>query len=111
MNEKFSFDDIQLLAKEKTKIKSRREVHPFRGARNKMLPIFTAPMLDIVDENNFNTYLNYGINPILPRTKDEFVLKSSFIQVKGFICRSSMTSAPIFLPIFIASYTSVFSVS
>ena len=46
MIKKFSFDDILLISSPITSINSRSEVNPYN---TNYLPIFTSPMLDVVN--------------------------------------------------------------
>lgn len=48
-----------------TTIKSRSECNPFKN--NGKLPIFTAPMSTVVDEESFQRFEDNNINAILPR--------------------------------------------
>ena len=68
MNYKYSFDDIMIIPKELSFINSRKEVNVYD--ENGMLPIFTAPMLDVVSIENYKTFLKNKIYPIIPREKE-----------------------------------------
>jgi len=72
MNELFEtlydFDDILIEPAILSKISSRKDVNP-RNVLN-MLPLMTAPMDTVIDENNFRLYRMHGILPVLPRTND-----------------------------------------
>lgn len=65
-NIKFSFDDILLTSETITTIQSRKQqdVNPYI---NGGLPIFTAPMLDVINLRNMNLYRLSDIKAILPR--------------------------------------------
>jgi IMP dehydrogenase/GMP reductase len=77
---KLSYDDVTVVPEIVTTIKSRSECDIWSNtycgitestfARQPMLPIFTAPMDTVIDENNFNEFLKLGIIPVLPRTID-----------------------------------------
>ena len=62
---KFDLDDILLEPSVMTEVSSRSKVFP----RNKRgyLPIFTAPMDTVADSDNYDTFLEEGINVCLPR--------------------------------------------
>jgi len=65
---KFDFDDLLIMPCSRSKINSRKEVNVFD--ENGMLPIFTAPMDTVIDENNKMTFGNNKIYTIIPRTYD-----------------------------------------
>lgn len=66
---KYGYSDITLIPKPFTTINSRKECNPFCDHQNH-LPIFTAPMSQIVDEHNYKFFDNNGVIPILPRNID-----------------------------------------
>lgn len=66
-NTKVDFNDIILQPAAKTQITSRTQVNPFD--KNGMLPIFTAPMDTVVDEDNHKLFLDNKINICFPRQK------------------------------------------
>lgn len=65
-NLKYSYNDIAIVPTKMSRINSRSEaiVDP--------LPIFTAPMTSVVDENNFKLFHQKGITPIIPRSVNLF---------------------------------------
>lgn len=65
MEIKYSYNDISIVPAEASHINHRSECNPFM---NDMFPIFTAPMSSIVNLNNYKTYQENKIIPILPRT-------------------------------------------
>lgn len=67
-NTKVDFNDITLQPAAKTQITSRAQVNPFD--KNGMLPIFTAPMDTVVDEDNHKLFLKNKINICFPRQKE-----------------------------------------
>ena len=64
-NMKFDFDDILIMPTPISDIESRSEIEILD--KNGMLPIFTAPMFDVISAENRDTYLENGINTIMPR--------------------------------------------
>lgn len=60
----YSLQDITLIPAEMSTISSRSECNP--NYKNGKLPIFVAPMSQILDENNWKTYDKY-VNTIIPR--------------------------------------------
>lgn len=62
---KYCYNDIAIVPSIVSDIKHRNECCPFY---NGMLPLFTAPMSSVVDENNFELFERNKINAILPRT-------------------------------------------
>lgn len=64
MDIKFDFDDILITPSSVSNIDSRNEIDIYDD--NGMLPLFTAPMFDVVSDDNINIFINnkiYGINP------------------------------------------------
>lgn len=64
-NTKFDFNDLLIQPAKKTDIDSRKQVNPFD--KNGMLPIFTAPMDTVVDEENYELFHIGRINVCMPR--------------------------------------------
>lgn len=62
---KYSYNDLTIVPAIISEIKSRKEVNPFHGDN---LPLFTAPMSAVINEENWVNYENNKINPIIPRT-------------------------------------------
>lgn len=60
----YSLQDITLIPAAVSEISSRSECNPYYN--NKKLPLFVAPMSQILDENNWKTYDKY-VNTIIPR--------------------------------------------
>ena len=77
---KLTYDDVMVVPEAMSNISSRSECNPYDEYG--MLPIFTAPMSTVVDENNISTFNVAGINVVIPRTVDfknriEYFVKSS----------------------------------
>ncbi len=76
---KLDFNDMLIQPAIITNIDSRKIVNPFD--KNGMLPIFTAPMDTVVDENNYGQFINNKINVCLPRVKK---YRASFMSPMEF---------------------------
>lgn len=61
-----SFNDICLIPATISEIEHRSECNPYLD--NSMLPLFTAPMTSVVDENNWKIFKSNKINTIIPRS-------------------------------------------
>lgn len=61
----YSYNDIMIEPNGISSINSRSECVPFD--KNGKLPIFTAPMSTVIDENNFDLFQSNNIYAILPR--------------------------------------------
>lgn len=61
----FDFDDILIEPAKLTKINSRKMVNP--RTKNGFLPILTAPMDTVINENNYHIFQRLGIQAVLPR--------------------------------------------
>lgn len=63
-----SFNDICLIPAVVSEIEHRSECNPYLD--NGMLPLFTAPMSSVIDENNWEIFKENKINTIIPRSVD-----------------------------------------
>lgn len=63
----YGFDDFSIIPRKKTYIKSRSECNIYK---DDMLPIFTAPMGAVIDDNNYVTFNDHKVNTIIPLTVD-----------------------------------------
>lgn len=61
-----SFNDICLVPSVISNIEHRSECSPYLD--NGMLPLFTAPMSSVIDENNWQVFKENKINTIIPRS-------------------------------------------
>lgn len=65
---KYCYNDIAVVPAIKSNIEHRGECNPYIGEfENSPLPIFTAPMSTVVNEQNFKLFEDNHIIPILPR--------------------------------------------
>lgn len=76
MNKKFHFNDILIEPITFSDIRSRSEINPFD--ENGYLPIFTAPMYDVVDNSNWHKFTENNIYSIIPRGKWNIGEKPTF---------------------------------
>ena len=63
--EKYCYNDVMIVPAKVSNIEHRIECDPFH--KDGFLPIFTAPMSTVVNEDNFNIFKENKIHPILPR--------------------------------------------
>lgn len=63
---KFDFDDLLIVPKEQSDIKSRQNVNIYN---NGMLPLFTAPMDTVISVENVDIFVENKIIPIIPRSR------------------------------------------
>ena len=70
MNEKilYSLNDVTIIPNKLNDISSRSQCHVYYP--NGKLPLFAAPMSCVIDENNWKTFDQLGINAIVPRSVD-----------------------------------------
>ena len=66
----YSYNDVTIIPSIISDINSRSECNPFANSINNLLPIFTAPMASVVNEDNLDIFLKNGIIPIVPRNID-----------------------------------------
>ena len=68
----YSLRDISIIPSVVSEIESRSECDPtcfdITGKKKGFLPLITAPMSCVIDENNFKEYDELGISVIIPRT-------------------------------------------
>ena len=64
----YTLDDICIIPAATSNVRHRAECSPYVEGEN--LPIFTAPMDSVLDENNWEEFQKQGITPIIPRTVD-----------------------------------------
>ena len=83
---KYSYNDIAVMPADISDINHRKETNPFYDNGN--LPIFTAPMSSIVNEDNISTYLLNHINVIIPRNIN---IKERIRWMIEFNCFSAMS--------------------
>ena len=78
-NQTYTYRDLSILPAIVSSISSRKECNPYY---DKMLPIFTAPMDSIVNEQNINEWIDNSITPIVPRNIE--FLKRLDYTYKGY---------------------------
>jgi IMP dehydrogenase/GMP reductase len=88
----FDFDDILIEPAILSKINSRSEVNPRNMWGN--LPLMTAPMDTVVDQNNFHLFKEKGIMPVLPRIPNP---KKDWVDTNIFLSYSLQDFEQIFL--------------
>lgn len=59
-------NDVCIIPEDLTSIRSRKECNTYH--ENGMLPLFTAPMSCVINENNYNEFLGKNIQTIIPRS-------------------------------------------
>ena len=64
----YSYNDLTIIPEEISDVESRSQCNPF-VSENK-LPIFASPMASVVDDANYDTFVNNYITPIIPRNID-----------------------------------------
>ena len=64
----YSYKDVTILPSIISNIEHRSSCNPYYD--NGLLPLFTSPMDTVVGEENFSSFYNESIIPILPRTID-----------------------------------------
>lgn len=68
MTQLFDFDDILIEPTVLSDIRTRSIINS--RLKNGMLPLFTAPMDTVVGITNYKLFLDNGVTPVLPRTKN-----------------------------------------
>lgn len=81
-NIKYGYNDVAVIPSVLSSISHRSECDPF--LENDFLPIFTAPMSGVLNENNFEQFESNRIIPILPRSVDlttriDFIKKGKWV--------------------------------
>lgn len=65
---KYTYRDLTIVPEKLSMISSRSECNVYY--KDKMLPIWTAPMIPIINKHNSAYFRGYGINTIIPRTNN-----------------------------------------
>lgn len=81
---KYSYNDVTIIPAIVSEINHRSECNPFTD--DMKLPIFTAPMSTVINENNFDLFNTNLIYAILPRSVDynirlEFLKKGKWVSL------------------------------
>lgn len=78
-----SFNDICIIPSVISEIEHRSECSPFN--HDGMLPLFTAPMSSVINEQNWTTFKDNKINTIIPRSVDfevrKLLMNQTFVAV------------------------------
>ena len=77
----YCLNDIAIKPASISEIEHRSECNIFKkdDNGNNMLPLFTAPMLNVVDVESSNNFIKNKITPIIPRTEN--------IEVRLKLCK------------------------
>lgn len=81
----YSLNDITIIPITKSYIKSRNECNIFK---NNYLPLFTAPMSNVINKETLDIYCKNKIIPILPRTES---LEDRLNLCKNYWCAFSLS--------------------
>jgi IMP dehydrogenase/GMP reductase len=92
MNTLFDFDDILIQPSTISPISSRSEINIKNT--DGFLPLLTAPMDTVVDQNNFHLFKKNGIRPVLPRIPNA---DKEWVDVGVFLSYSLQDFENIFL--------------
>lgn len=63
----YSLDEVVLIPAVISKIRHRYQCSPYQGESSRY-PLFISPMSCLTNENNYSTFLDFNLNPVLPRT-------------------------------------------
>lgn len=85
MNRRFDFDDILIVPAVLSNISSRADVN---STREGQLPIFAAPMFDVVTFDNVRQFQNAAINTIIPRSTFNIDEVESISEKYGWVAVS-----------------------
>lgn len=91
---KHSYNDVAIVPSELSSVEHRSECNPY--VYSTMLPLFTAPMASVVNEKNYKTFEDCGINAILPRTVD-FEIRKEYISQGKWVAVSLSEFEELFL--------------
>lgn len=64
----YGLNDICLVPARISDIEHREQCNPYNA--DNMLPLFTAPMSSVINENNYQVFMDNKINTIIPRSVD-----------------------------------------
>lgn len=78
-NIKFDFNDISLIPEVLSDVKHRKDINILD--KNGKLPLFVSPMDTVIDESNYTTFMDIGLNVCIPRgSYGDFDLDECFIS-------------------------------
>ena len=64
----YGLNDICLVPARISDIEHREQCNPYNA--DNMLPLFTAPMSSVINESNYQIFMDNKINTIIPRSVD-----------------------------------------
>lgn len=98
----YGLNDICLVPARISRVEHRADCNPYNF--DNMLPLFTAPMNSVIDENNYEVFLKNKINTIIPRGVD--YKKRWELSTKTFVALGLSE-----FETFIIDYTAIYDVS
>lgn len=91
----YSLKDITIVQSCLSEQNHRSDVNPFiTVCDRKVLPIFVAPMASVTDENNYKTWINNKVTPVVPRSvQNRMSLTDRIILAKETFVSFSLNEA------------------
>lgn len=91
----YSLKDITIVQSCLSEQNHRSDVNPFIAVCDrKVLPIFVAPMASVTDENNYKTWINNKVTPVVPRSvQNRMSLTDRIILAKETFVSFSLNEA------------------
>lgn len=85
MKQGYGYNDISIIPASISYIRTRKSVNVYDI--NKKLPIFTAPMSTVINEDNFDYFDKCGVYPIIPRNIS-FEIRKEYMRSKKWVAVS-----------------------